>query len=146
MPAAAFANLAWNGPASAAMVVGDSVGELLGAIPHQQKCISLAVQGLGDSPYFRPYRGYTAALTAAGDAFLVAAPRRTCRFSLTVDVGATPSAFDIAQAIWNSPKSSYNAPGTMGNAVNSAGTAGDPVEALLTDSRMLTVPKFLGLK
>lgn len=143
-----YTTLTYYGPDAAAMSLEDGigVGELLQANPHQQKRISLSVQGLGDAPVFRPYRGYAAAFTADGNSFILAAPKRTCRFSLVVDVGAVPSAFDIAQAIWNSLKVSYNAPGTMGNAVNSAGTASDPTEAIMTDPRMLTVPKFLGLK
>ena len=56
----------------------------------------------------------------SGDARMVAT------LSASIDAGARPSAFDIAQEVWQGSKAAYNTPGTMGNAVNSAGSAGDP--------------------
>ena len=103
----------------------------------------------------------------SGDARMVA------MLSASIDAGARPSAFDIAQEVWQGSKAAYNTPGTMGNAVNSAGSAGDPwstdldsgsypagsagyylkqmsaeelANAIMTDPRFLTVAKFLGLK
>jgi hypothetical protein len=76
----------------------------------------------------------------------------------TMDAGASPSAFDIAQEVWQSQATGYNAPGTMGGKVNAAGAAGNPWEALVASNqspgtfgelvarKMLTVAKFLGLK
>ena len=97
--------------------------------------------------------------------------RTILSMSAKIDAGARPSAFDIAQEVWQGKKEIYNSPGTMGNAVNAAGTAGDPwstdlstyppgtagyivysldpqtlANAILTDPRLLTVAKFLGLK
>ena len=48
----------------------------------------------------------------------------------TLDAGARPSAFDIAQEVWQSQKTSYNASGTMGNALNAAGSGGVDLNAL----------------
>lgn len=51
--------------------------------------------------------------------------------SAVLDAGARPSAFDIAQEVWQSQKTSYQTVGTMGRAVNDAGSAGNPWEAQL---------------
>lgn len=44
----------------------------------------------------------------------------------TMDAGARPSAFDIAQEIWQSQADQYESPGTMGEKLNGAGSAGNP--------------------
>ena len=49
----------------------------------------------------------------------------------TLDAGARPSAFDIAQEIWQSQAANYNAAGTMGEKLNGAGSAGDPMTGLV---------------
>lgn len=54
----------------------------------------------------------------------------------------TLSPENLAQAVWDALAVDNNDPGTMGEKLNSAGTAGDP----WSDSRALTVAKFLGLK
>ena len=89
----------------------------------------------------------------------------------TIDAGARPSAFDIAQEVWQAKKAGYPDPLTMGGALNAAGSAGDPwgtdvstyppgtaghilanmssaeiAQAIMSDPRLLTVAKFLGLK
>lgn len=77
--------------------------------------------------------------------------------SATIDIAARPTAFDIAQAIWNAEKTQYNIPGSMGEGVNDAGSAGNPWAANVADNntpgtfgwfvqKLLTVAKFLGLK
>jgi hypothetical protein len=43
-----------------------------------------------------------------------------------LDAGARPSAFDVAQEVWQSQAAAYNAAGTMGQKVNSSGAASDP--------------------
>lgn len=48
-----------------------------------------------------------------------------------IDAGARPSAYDIAQEIWQSKSSNYNSTGTMGNKINGAGNAGDPWTSLV---------------
>lgn len=154
MPYAALAPLHWYGPACAAMVVTDSTGELLEAHPRRDIKPSLTVVGTGDSPVFRPYRGYAAALDVSGNAYMQVTPHQYKKISLTVNVGAVPSAEDIAQAIWNSVASNYNYAGTMGNKLNSAGSGGvdtgaiadEVVAGIVAAPSTLTVGKFLGLK
>ena len=117
--------------------------------------------------------GKTLGAELVGSGTLLADARILASMSATVDAGARPSAFDIAQEVWQGQKASYNTPGTMGNAVNSAGSSGDPwstdldsgsyppgtagyylkqmsaeelANAIMTDPRFLTVAKFLGLK
>lgn len=115
--------------------------------------------------------GKTLQATVVGTGNLSGDVRSIVSMAATIDAGARPSAFDVAQEVWQSQKASYNAPGTMGNALNSAGTAGDPwtadlstyppgtagnilysmdpqqlADAILNDPKMLTVAKFLGLK
>lgn len=43
-----------------------------------------------------------------------------------IKIGAQPTAFDIAQAIWGALSEQYDVTGTMGNKLNSAGAAGNP--------------------
>lgn len=50
------------------------------------------------------------------------------------EIGASPSADDIAQAVWMSVASSLNIAGTMGNKMNSAASAGDPWSTALPGS------------
>lgn len=117
--------------------------------------------------------GKTMSATITGVGNLSGDPRNIVSMSANIDAGARPSAFDIAQEVWQGQKSQYNAPGTMGNAVNSAGSSGDPwstdldagsypvgsagyylkqmsaqelADAIMNDPRFLTVAKFLGLK
>jgi len=117
--------------------------------------------------------GKTLGATVTGVGNLSVDARNIVRLEAVIDAGARPSAFDIAQEVWQSQKSVYNAPGTMGNAVNSAGSSGDPwstdldagsyppgsagyylkqmsaqelADAIMNDPRFLTVAKFLGLK
>ena len=44
----------------------------------------------------------------------------------TLDAGARPSAFDIAQEIWQAQSSQYNNSGTMGEESESSGSTGNP--------------------
>lgn len=115
--------------------------------------------------------GKTMWATITGAGSLSGDARMTVSMSATLDAGARPSAFDITQEILQAEASLYNAPGTIGNKINSAGAAGDPwgvdlstyppgtagniiysldpqtlADAILTDPRLLTVAKFLGLK
>ena len=154
MPYAALAPLHWYGPACAAMVVTDTIGELQEATPKREIRPALSVVGAGDSFVFRPYRGYAAALDVSGNAYMQVTPHQYKRISMTVNVGAVPSAEDIAQAIWNSVASNYNYAGTMGNKLNSAGSGGvdtgaiadEVVAGIISAPSTLTVSKFIGLK
>lgn len=61
----------------------------------------------------------------------------------TLDAGARPSAFDIAQEIWQAQSSQYNNSGTMGEKVNSSGSTGNPwtevVESGLTAGKVMKI-------
>lgn len=46
--------------------------------------------------------------------------------AVNIDAGARPSAFDVAQEVWQSQSAAYNAQGTMGQKVNSVGASSDP--------------------
>lgn len=83
--------------------------------------------------------------------------RATGNISSTVDIIAKPSAFDIAQEIWNAQTTGYTSTGTMGKALNDAGAAGNPWSADLSTNnssgtfgwliqKLLTATKFLALK
>ena len=59
-----------------------------------------------------------------------------------ISIGANPSAFDIAQAVWGSVAVQNDTAGTMGEKLNDSGSASNP----WNDPKALTVGKFLGLK
>lgn len=167
-----YTTLTYYGPTAAAFSLDDGigVGSLHEATPHQEQRPSMSVIGTGTADILRPYRGYAAALSTYGESFMTAVPHKTIAVKMTVNVGAVPSAEDVAQAIWNSQASTYNYSGTMGNKLNTASSGGVDIEALAqavweyttrtltaggggsdvddiwTDSRALTVAKFLGLK
>lgn len=83
--------------------------------------------------------------------------RATGNMTVSVDVIAKPSAFDIAQEVWNAQTSGYVTTGTMGKSLNDAGAAGNPWSANLSTNnttgtfgwlvqKLLSVSKFLALK
>lgn len=69
--------------------------------------------------------------TLQGNAALTAAMTGKGNIEAVITIGASPSAYDIASAIWGAIASGNNVPGTMGEKVNAAGTAGDPWTAIL---------------
>jgi len=115
--------------------------------------------------------GKTLGATLTGVGNLSGDSRNIVSMRATIDAGARPSAFDIAQEVWLSQAAGFPNPTTMGGKVNAAGTAGDPwgadlssyppgtagnmlysldpqqlADAIMNDPRLLTVAKFLGLK
>ena len=76
--------------------------------------------------------GATLSVTITGSGSMQGTVRGVGRMGAVIDAGARPSAFDIAQEVWQSQKSAYNAPGTMGNALNNASTGGVDYNALAT--------------
>lgn len=68
--------------------------------------------------------------TMIGEGDMVANLSAIGNMTATLDAGERPSAFDIAQEIWNSQKTSYNSAGTMGNALNNASSGGVDYNAL----------------
>lgn len=126
-----YTTLEYYGPDAVSMSLADGIGVgSMEASARQDMRVALSVVGTGDAPLLRPYRGYAAALSVAGDSFVDITPHQLMKVKLTVNVGAVPSAEDIAQAIWNSQASSYNASNTMGNRLNAAGSGGVDYTAL----------------
>lgn len=74
--------------------------------------------------------GKTMWATITGEGNLAGDARMTVRMSATLDAGSRPSAFDIAQEVWQGQAANYNAAGTMGNKLNSAGSGGVDYQAL----------------
>lgn len=87
------------------------------------------------------------------------------KITANIEIGASPSALDITQSILSSIAADYNVPLTIGEKINSAGSAGDPWTTVLPGTygegtagyliytvydyivkKVLTVAKFLGLR
>jgi len=58
--------------------------------------------------------------------------------SASIVIGFQPSAFDIAQAIWNSLAADYDIPDTMGAAVNAAEAPSPEENAIAVEERLAT--------
>jgi hypothetical protein len=86
---------------------------------------------------------YTSSATFAGEGFIDADITAAGRMSATLDAGARPSAFDIAQEVWQAQATSYNAAGTMGEKLNDAGSAGNPWTTVIEDG--MTAEEILKL-
>lgn len=69
---------------------------------------------------------YNMYLTMIGEGNLTLDLKAKAWMWATLDAGARPSAFDIAQEIWQAQASQYNSNGTMGNKVNESGSSGNP--------------------
>lgn len=92
-----------------------------------------------------------------GAAQVVASPSAKGWITCKIQIGANPTAFDVAQAVWGAVASMYNITGTMGASVNAAGAGGNPWSAELATNntpgtfgwfiqKLLSVAKFVGLK
>lgn len=94
-----YTTLTYYGPATAALIGEDSIGELTSATPRQWMRGGLNVLGLGDAPLLRPYRGRNAALTALGEGFLHGAgAKKRIRSGLSVFVSSL-SQDDVTGAV-----------------------------------------------
>ena len=78
-----------------------------------------------------------------GEGNFAITPKQLEQMSITFDSGVRPSAFDIAQEVWQGQAASYNAPGTMGEKVNDAGSASNPwtevIESGYTAAQILRI-------
>jgi hypothetical protein len=127
-----YTTLTYYGPGAAAMSLEDGigVGTLDVAEPHQTKRFAMSIVSTGTAQVLRPYRGYAAELAVEGVAYAVITPHQTIKVRMVVDVGAAPSASDIAQAVWNGEAATFNYANTMGNKLNSAASGGVDYSAL----------------
>ena len=98
-----FAPLQWYGPATASLVMGDALGDLLEATPHQSIRGDLNVLGTGDAPLLRPYRGRNVAFTVDGEGVLhLAGARKDIRTGMEVFVSEL-SQDDVTGAVLEAP-------------------------------------------
>jgi hypothetical protein len=120
----------WTGPATAAMKPEGSNVPVIGvALPLRGRARATMplVDAIATVPLLKITRLVNSPIFVEGVGTLVlASPRGRARPTILVDVGASPSAFDIAQAVWTTQASAVNISGTMGGKVNEAGSAGDP--------------------
>lgn len=86
-------------------------------------------------------RNLQVTLTGSGN-LIVADIEGPARLQCIIRIGANPSAFDIAQAVWGAIAAQNDTVDSMGEKLNSAGGAADP----WADPKALTIQKFLGLK
>lgn len=137
-----FAGLQWYGNASGALV--DTQPDTTPSLDIKAtKRLTASIQGGEIEPYIKGTMGKTQTLIVQGIGELhLALPKKIGTMALSVEIGATPSAFDIAQAVWLQAASAVNVPGTTGEKLTGAGSSGDP----WTSPKALTVGKFLALK
>lgn len=100
---------------------------------------SFALQGIGSlsSTFtgetvttFFPQMGASLSTTLVGNGSMAVNARGLGSLSVVIDAGSRPSAFDVAQEVWQSQKTAYNSAGTMGNALNTASSGGVDYAAL----------------
>lgn len=95
--------------------------------------------------------------TAAGIAAITATLNATGSLAAEISTVTPLSPEGLASSLWGSIAADYNVAGTMGEKLNSAGTAGDPWGADLSgyaagtagnqlNSKVLTLSKYVGLK
>lgn len=87
--------------------------------------LGVTLQGEG-STVFNSQKGGTLFVSMTGEGSLTAAARGIGSLSVAMDAGARPSAYDIAQEVLQTQAATVNAPGTIGNKINSAGSAANP--------------------
>lgn len=104
-----------------------------------------------------PNRGAQLTSSLLATSALSGAIGATGNLSAAIEVGARPSAQDIADAVWSRNLAPFDDAGTAGLALTGAGAAGNPWTADLASNntpgtfgafvqKLLTAAKFLGLK
>jgi hypothetical protein len=125
MPLATYFNNMWYGSASGTMD-GDTPVVEVSADIKGNIAPSMEVQGFIE-PYIKGTMGRTQTLIVDGIGSIEQADwKKLGRVALDVSIGATPSAYDISQAVWGAVASQNNVTGTMGEKLNGAGSAGNP--------------------
>lgn len=126
MPLLTYFNNMWYGEASGATFGSDSIGTVQADIQgYAQPDSTITAQGIVfDADATRLVNSPS---TIVGEGLVTTAlPKGRARPTATIRIGASPSADDIAQSVWGSIASALNEPGTMGEAMNGAGSAGNP--------------------
>ena len=125
-----YTGLEYYGPAAAAVVVNAPATTSLGLKGYARAGISNG--GSGVAVYLKPTRLRGSTIFAEGVGALIAAnPKGRAKLQLLVNIGAVPSAFDIAQAVLNATATSYNITGTIGAKINASGSGGDPWSSVI---------------
>lgn len=126
MPILGYFNNMWYGSASGAM---DGVIPDIAIVAPAKMDIRMGaiVQGGDIEPHLKMTRALkqTLVVDALGE-MISAIPKLKLKAACSVSIGAVPSASDIAQAIWQSSSSQFNASGSMGEKLNNASSAGNP--------------------
>jgi hypothetical protein len=155
MPLATLANLHWNGPASAAAIDVVSVEETVAIRGWSSPSLDLQILITDDVRSTRLVdRPIDTQILVTGDG---GSPKGRARINVTADVAASPSAYDIAQAVHAQQLGGFNTAGSAGKLLRDAGGSGNPWAAELSSNttpgtfgsliqKLLTVGKFLGLK
>ena len=129
MPILGYFNNMWYGSASGAMVVEDESISVSASIKSNKR-LGASIDGGGVEPTVKMTRALAQTLIVeAGGEMITALPKKQLTAACSVSIGAQPSAFDIAQAIWQASSSQYNASGSMGEKLNNASSAGNPWSA-----------------
>lgn len=102
--------------------------------------ISTTLTGSGTVTDAKLYMGRNITVNIQGGGTLSSSISAKANMSCTIRIGANPSAFDIAQAIWGAVATQYSQPGTMGEAVNNAGTGGVQPAMLNTETGDIIIP------
>ena len=121
-----YIGLQFYGNASGAMVDTQPVVEVGASIKGNKRLEAAITAGIIE-PFIKGTEGRTQTLIVTGLGELITAlPKKLGNMACAVEIGASPSAFDIAQAVWGSVATQLNNTGTMGQKLNGAGNAGDP--------------------
>ena len=132
MPVASLANLQWNGPGSAASFGADNLATVTADIKAwAQPDGALTGAGVVSNADATRLKHSPATLTGLGQ-IVQALPNGRARPTTEILIGGRPTADDIAQAVWGSPKLINTEDGTMAVALRL-------VEAILRN-RQVTDP------
>lgn len=160
----AIANLSGTSTASGNITgvgkIGSSIsglGEISDANMSVLAYISALLAGSGQVSWADIAGGMYISANLSGDSLVVSYLSGVGWMTATINIGAKPSAYDIAGAVWSAIAAQYDTPGTMGKKLNDAGSAGDPWSTLKAPyndpatfggfvKKLLTLAKYLGLK
>ena len=113
MPLAPLANLMWNGPGSMACVDVSTPTVAAGIKGRAKPGATVTALGQVTNADATRLKNSPATLTGSG-AITNAYPRGRARPTATVNVGAQPTADDVAQAVWGTRYAPINDPESFG--------------------------------
>lgn len=139
MPILAYTGGMWYGSTSGAMVDTAPTIDVDASIKANVTGAASS-QGGNIEPYIKGTMGRTQTLLVEGIGEMeLALPKKIGTIALNVSIGATPSAFDIAQAVWLQVATAVDVPGTTGAKLSSAGSGG-AVSMLNTETGDIIIP------